>query len=323
MKRLVAVLFLLVLGGVLATQAYAWYQLRAGRTALERYKTAEARGHLDACLRLWPPERNGSHPRRSGRPPRRRLRGRPQPPRSLPEDRGQAIRRRAPRVGPAQGGPGELAGGRGVPGRAGQKDPAVAPLVWEALAEGDVRMYRTRAAMTLLDDWLEADPDNPRAHFLRGNVYRQGSIAKAVPDYRRAVELDPDDDEARWWLAAALQEAGQFDEALLHLERLRDRGWPDRDLRPRLARSLDRLDRSAEARAVCSTPTWPTTPTTPWPCACAGSSSSRPATCRRRSEAPARGGPRRAVRSPVPLHPRPVPAPGTEGRRGPRGGGRR
>ena len=26
-----------------------------------------------------------------------------------------------------------------------RKDPAVAPLVWEALAEGDVRMYRTLA----------------------------------------------------------------------------------------------------------------------------------------------------------------------------------
>src|SRR5438105_1687734 len=54
MKRLLGVLLLLLLGGALAYQAYPWYQLRAGRTSLERYKTAEARGHLDACLRFWP-----------------------------------------------------------------------------------------------------------------------------------------------------------------------------------------------------------------------------------------------------------------------------
>src|SRR5690349_1414019 len=54
MKRLIGVLLLLALGGALATQGYAWYQRRAGRDALARYKTAEARRHLDACLRLWP-----------------------------------------------------------------------------------------------------------------------------------------------------------------------------------------------------------------------------------------------------------------------------
>jgi tetratricopeptide (TPR) repeat protein len=249
-KRLVAVLLLLALGGALATQGYAWYQLRAGRAALERYKTAEARGHLDACLRLWP--RSETAHLLSARAARRagdleaahrhieacqKTEGKQSPDVLLEWELLRAVE-------------GDLLEVEESLTERARKDPAVAPLVWEALAEGDIRMYRTLSAMNLLDAWIQADPDNPRAHFLRGNAVRQGGTAKAVPDYRRAVELAPDDDEARWWLAVSLQEAGQFDEALQHLERLRDRGWPNRDLRPRLARSLDRLKRTDEARAL-------------------------------------------------------------------------
>src|SRR5438876_298184 len=134
MRRLLLVLLGLVVVGALATQAFAWYHLRAGRAALERYQTAEARRHLDACLRVW-----------SG---------------------------------------------------------------------------------------------NETAHLL---------AARAA---RRVVEQDPGNDEARWWLGVGLQESGQFDEALSHLEHLRGRGWPDPDLRARIARSLDRVGRTAEARTL-------------------------------------------------------------------------
>jgi tetratricopeptide (TPR) repeat protein len=250
MKRLLGVVFLLLLGGVLATQGYAWYQQRAGRTALEGYKTAEARRHLDACLRLWP--NNETAHLLSARAARRA--GDYEAARSHLEACQKTEGKQSPDVvlewALLKAVQGNLLEVEEFLVERARKDPAIAPLIWEALAEGDIRMYRTHSAMTLLDDWLEVAPDNPRAHFLRGNAYRQGNITKAVPDYRRAVELDPDNDEARWWLAISLQEAGQFDEALHHLERLRDRGWPDRDLRPRLARSLDRLDRTEEARTL-------------------------------------------------------------------------
>jgi tetratricopeptide (TPR) repeat protein len=250
MKWLLAALLLLALGAALATQGYAWYQRRAGREALARYRTTEARAHLDACLRLWPGDEtahllSARAARRAGdlEAARRHLEacekteGKQSPDVVLEWALLKAVE-------------GNLLEVEEFLEERARKDPAVAPLVWEALAEGDIRMYRTLAAMNLLDAWLQADPDNPRAHFLRGNAVRQGSAARAVPDYRRAVDLDPDNDEARWWLAVSLQEAGQFDEALRHLERLRDHGWPDRDLRPRLARSLDRLKRTDEARAL-------------------------------------------------------------------------
>src|SRR5262249_52304572 len=130
------------------------------------------------------------------------------------------------------------------------KDPAAAPLIWEALAEGNTRMYRLRYANEVLDRWLSAEPDNVRALFLRGNVYRQVGSLKALPHYPPVVGLDPETDAARWWLAGRRETGGQWDEPLPHLQRLRDRGWPDPDLRPRLALALDRTDHPQEARAL-------------------------------------------------------------------------
>jgi len=235
-------------GAALAPQAYAAYHLRAGRTAVEHYHSALARSHLDACLRIWPA--NESAHVLAARAARR----------TGDYDAAERYLRDAPRPDdkPSPDVVLEWALLTAVKGdlleveeflRArALKDPATAPLVWEALAEGNTRMYGARAAVDILDHWLAADPDNPRAHFLRGNVHRQGNASKSIADYHRAVELDPDNDEARWWLAVELQEAGQFHETLPLLEQLRARGWPDRDLRVRIAHALDRVGRTPEAR---------------------------------------------------------------------------
>ncbi len=244
---------LLILGGggaALARQAYAAYHLRAGRAAVERYHSAEARRHLDACLQVWP-EHATAHilaaraARRAGDydAAEHYLRDCPRPDgKPSPELVLESALLNASE--------GNLLDSDEFLRTHVLRDPAIAPLVWEALAEGNTRMYRARTALELLDRWLKADPDNPRAHFLRGNVHRQGAASQSIPDYRRALELDPDNDEARWWLAVELQEAGQFHEALPLLEELRTRGWPDHDLGPRLAHSLDRVGRTPEARAL-------------------------------------------------------------------------
>src|SRR5690348_1534543 len=53
--RVLLVLGMLVVAGILGgPHLWAWYHLSAGRSALERYQTAEARGHLDKCLAVWP-----------------------------------------------------------------------------------------------------------------------------------------------------------------------------------------------------------------------------------------------------------------------------
>jgi len=237
-------------GAALATQGYAGYHLRAGRAALEHYHTAEARRHLDACLRVW--SANETAHVLAARAARRagdfdaaerhlqacaRPDGKQSPDVVLEWALLTAVK-------------GDLLDVEEFLRARAQKDPSIAPLVWEALAEGNTRMYRALGALEMLDHWLAADPDNPRAHYLRGNVHRQGNASKAIPDYRRAVELDPDNDEARWWLAVVLQKGGQFHEALPHLEQLRGRGWPDPDLRVRIAHSLDKVGRTPEARQL-------------------------------------------------------------------------
>jgi tetratricopeptide (TPR) repeat protein len=249
-RRSVILIGLLVLGGFLAVQGYALYQLRAGRAALDQGRTAAARRHLAACLRVWP-NSTAAH---------------------------LLAARAARRAGAYDEAAHHLAVCQKVDGKKdddvvlewslqtaakgdlleveetlrarARKDPALAPLVWEALAEGNMRMYRNLTALEILDEWVKVEPDNPRVRQLRGNLFRQLSGNKAVPEYTRAVELDPENDEARWWLAVVLQEVGRFDDALKHLEQLRARGWPDGDLRPRIARSLDRVGRTQDAREL-------------------------------------------------------------------------
>jgi predicted Zn-dependent protease len=243
--RWLAVAAVLAAGGALATQGYAWYHLRAGRAALGQYHTADARRHLDACLSIWP----GSAAAHllAARAARR----------AGDYDAAEAHLNACPQGDDKRlewalltAAKGDLLEVEEYLNDRARKDPAAAPLVWEALAEGNLRMYRARAALDILDRWLAADPDNPRAHFLRGNVHRQVNAARAADDYRRAIELDPGNDEARWGLAVVLEEDGQFDRALPQLEQLREHGWPDPDLRPRLALALDRVNRGEEARAL-------------------------------------------------------------------------
>ncbi len=246
----VGLLLVLVLGGALAPQAYAWYHLRAGRDALAHYHNAAARRHLDACLRVWPSSETAHllaarAARRAGDgdAARRHLDACPK---GYDKDSSEVVLEWAL----LHAVEGDLLEVEDYLRTRLARDPGLAPLIWEALAEGNTRMCRLRVANEILDHWLEVEPDSPRALFLRGHLLRPLQPNKAVPDYRRAVELDPDNDEARWWLAVALQESGQFGEALTHLEYLKGRGWAEHDLRARLARSLDRVGRTAEARAL-------------------------------------------------------------------------
>jgi predicted Zn-dependent protease len=104
-----------------------------------------------------------------------------------------------------------------------EQDHPDTPLILEALAHGYLQHYRLPEARVCLNLWLERQPDNPQALALLGQFHLDYERAtdRAVEKYRRAVELDPDHEEARLGLAIALLQSTGFAEAAVHLERLR------------------------------------------------------------------------------------------------------
>jgi predicted Zn-dependent protease len=249
--RLLAVAALLAGLALGAPHLWAWHQLRAARADLGRHHTEEARARLDRCLRVWPKsaeahllasraarqegdlEAADRHLRES-----QRLRHGTSDEITL---EWSLLRATAGHLDEVE---------EYLHNRAAQS-PEEAPLVWEALAQGYARVYRILDALAVLERWLERRPDDVQALVVRGNVYRKVKAAQsAAADFRRAVELDPARDDARWGLAVSLVEIGRYQEALTHLEQLRPRRPDDPELLVRIARCYARLDRRDDARRL-------------------------------------------------------------------------
>jgi tetratricopeptide (TPR) repeat protein len=245
---------LLVLGvaalvlGLGGPHAWAWYQLRAARSDLAHYRPEVARARLAGCLKVWP----NSAPAHllASRAARQ----------SGDFDEADRQLRACQRL---LGGSSEhvalewallqaAGGNREVEEflqRQAEQSPERAPLVWEALAEGYIRLYRILDALATLDHWLGLDPDNLRALELRGLAYQNGKSAqKGAEDFRRVLEKDPTRDATRWRLVLCLLDMGSYDEALTHLERVRKQRPNDPDVQVRLARCHNMLGRGEQAR---------------------------------------------------------------------------
>jgi tetratricopeptide (TPR) repeat protein len=86
-----------------------------------------------------------------------------------------------------------------------RRDTAEAPLVLEALARGYVRVLRLGTALRCLRMLLEREPDHVGALVMRGWIREGGGEPEeASKDYRRALELDPEREDARLGLARIL-----------------------------------------------------------------------------------------------------------------------
>jgi predicted Zn-dependent protease len=229
--RLLVVVLVPLLGlaaglGLVSPYLRGWYHLRAARSALDSYHNPQAVHHLQACLRVWPenPEvllMSARAARRAG---------------AYDEaERGLEKYRRARGVDDAGSFEellltAERAVDQAAPlcRRQVEQDHPDSPLILEALARGYMRQYRLGEAHLCLDFWLEKQPDNPQALCLKGQFHLDYERApdRAVESYRRAVELDPEHEEARQGLAIVLLESKSFAEAAGHLEQLR-RSQPD------------------------------------------------------------------------------------------------
>ncbi len=111
--------------------------------------------------------------------------------------------------------------------QAPEGEPAV-PELLDLVSQAYIDRYDLADANMVLDLWVERDPTNAKPILARGWVLQQRSLApqRAIPDYQRAVELEPANTLARLRLAEALVVSGQVQEALPHLEVL-ERQRPD------------------------------------------------------------------------------------------------
>jgi predicted Zn-dependent protease len=252
--RLLAVLILLALIGVGLSvpgmHLWAAYHFRAAEQALGRYRPAEARRHLEQCLHVWP-HSTPTHllaaraARQAGDldAAARHLDACDETP-----DQADAVRLEWALLRAQRGEVDAVA--RRLRSLVEQGDPA-APLILEAMATGYLRMYRLSEADYCAKQWADRQPDNPRAYLLRGWVKEYWNERDwAAADYRKALELDPQDEEAKVRLAFALLYLHHASEALGYLEEL-VHSRPDNPLlRAELARCRYLLGDVDEAGAL-------------------------------------------------------------------------
>jgi predicted Zn-dependent protease len=228
-------------------QLWAWHHFRAARSELEHYHNPQAVRHVRACLKIWPEDsdllllaaRSARRARSYGEAENflqqyQELRGLDEGSRF--EQLLLSAERRIDQVE-------ELCW------RYVQEGHPDAPLIFEALTRGYLRQYRLGDARRCLDRWLQSEPDNAQAHSLEGQFHLEYAFARsaAIESYRRALELDPEHDEARVGLAVALLDSKNYSEAAEHFEQLRRRQPDNLSVQVGLAECRDSLGQSAEA----------------------------------------------------------------------------
>jgi tetratricopeptide (TPR) repeat protein len=251
-RRLVLVLLLVVaLAALGGPHAWAWYHLRAASADLEAYHPARARDHLARCLRVWP--RSEQAHLLTSRAARQEadFREADDHLRACQRLHGGSSEEIALEWALLQAAEGNLGEVEEYLNRQAEYHPERAPLVWEAVAQGYIRVYRILDALACLELWLTLDPDNLRALELRGIAYANAhSASKGAEAFRRVLEQDPTRTATRRRLANCLLQMGSYDEALPHLEQLARLSPDDPEPRVGLARCHAMLGRPGQAQEI-------------------------------------------------------------------------
>jgi len=124
-------------------------------------------------------------------------------------------------------------------------------LIWEVLIQQYVQNFRLWEALDLLNRYLERRPDDVASLLGRGFVYeRLFEYSNALRDYRRAIELAPEDDNVRQRLAETLLIAGPPTEAVEQFTLLHQRQPDNPDVLLGLARAQVLVGHNEEARQL-------------------------------------------------------------------------
>jgi Flp pilus assembly protein TadD len=135
-----------------------------------------------------------------------------------------------------------------------QEESKEAFLAYEALAQGYQRNYLIAQSLFLLEQWLKRRPKDVRPLLVRGRLWMKVyNCQRGVLDYRRALELEPECDEARRGLAVGLTETSRWNEAVSYWEELHRRHPADLEVRVNLARCWGQLEQERQARQMLQT----------------------------------------------------------------------
>jgi tetratricopeptide (TPR) repeat protein len=251
--RLALALLLVVAVAAGGLQLWAWYQFRAADRCLEKYQFAEAYEHYRKCLNVW--RWSATTHFLAGQTARRA---------QMYDQADQHYNACVALEGPShsrtlqialerlliQAQQGQFADIEEPLWDAIKKDRPETPLILEAMARGYMRMLRVGPAMECLRRILERDPNHVDALANRALAYeRTGSVVEAEKDYRRALALDPERDDARFSLAQILLSANP-EEAREQFEQLRARQPDNAEVLIGLAAAYRTLGEGDKARPL-------------------------------------------------------------------------
>jgi tetratricopeptide (TPR) repeat protein len=226
----------------------AWNHYRDGEQALKRHDLDAAREHLDACLAVWP--NNASAHFLAGRT-YRRLGDFDQANKHLATCQQLGYDPEAVKFERSL-----MAAQRGDLGSVEKKlvedvanDHPDSVLILEALVDGYLHSHsRMAPALHCLNQWLEREPDTVRALVRRGYAREWFHDQDgALKDFKRAVELDQNNLEARLHLAEALLAIPRPAEALEQFDLLPEEQRLDPQVMLGLARCHKELGHADEA----------------------------------------------------------------------------
>jgi tetratricopeptide (TPR) repeat protein len=244
-------LLVLLAASVAGVNGWAWYHYRAAANALRVDEMEAARQHIDQCLRVWRYdaatqflaariERVSGHTPQAEEHLRECVRLQ-----HGPSDRTQLeevlLRAQTSEFDEVEAGLWQCVD---------QNHPEKARVL-ETLARVYMRDSRLRAAQHCLTLWLEMEPDMARAWHWRGWVReRLMQPEKALADYEKSLEVEPDRWGVRMRLVRLHLERNNAEAARPHLDELMRRHGDELDVRIAQARCLFIEGENAQASAL-------------------------------------------------------------------------
>ena len=123
------------------------------------------------------------------------------------------------------------------------------------LAVANLRLKNSEEAETWVKRGLEVQPMDSQLHFILSEIYQwQGKSEEAVAEMNEAVKLDPEDLGARYKLVrhylGLRDDTDATQQAILHLQALRDQTPTNAVVRLKLAQALLQVERIEEAKQI-------------------------------------------------------------------------